>query len=73
MTNQNITKTFFAVVDTDVRDEILAAVATHYDITPAAALDELTCEGAEHLLDYLTGGMRTATHVLMRRHSLIDF
>lgn len=68
MTNQVINRSFLSVVDVKTSDEILSAIANHYGITTVEALEEVTHEEAEHLLDYLTGAVRTATSVLMRRH-----
>ncbi len=69
-TNAARTKTFFKVTDSTVKNEILDSIAAHYDITRAEALDEVTGEEAESLLDYLTGPVRAAAHLLMRRHNL---
>jgi hypothetical protein len=69
--NNKINMQFLAVTDAETREEILSSMANHYGITKAAALAELSHEEAEHLLDYLTGAIRTATNVLMRRHNLV--
>lgn len=70
MTNQAINKKFLSVIDAKTRDEVLSAVANHYRITKEAALEELIGDESEHLLDYLTGTIRTAISVLMLRHGL---
>jgi uncharacterized phage-associated protein len=70
VTNQTINKAFLSVVDAKTSAEVLSTVAQHYGITKAEALEEVTHEDAEHLLDYLTGSVRTAVNVLMRRHGL---
>jgi len=54
--------------DSKTRDEVLSAVAIQYGISKEEALEEITNEQAEHLLDYLTGTTRTAISLLMRRH-----
>ena len=69
-TNQTINKSFLASTDEKTRNEILAAIASHYGITKVDAMDEVADEEAEHLLDYLTGSIRTATSLLMKRHNL---
>jgi hypothetical protein len=69
--NNTINLQFFALTDAKTSDEILSAVASHYGITKAEALEEVSNDEAEHLLDYLTGAIRTATSILMRRHGLI--
>ena len=68
MTNNVINQQFLAVVDAGTRTVILTAVAQHYGITEAAALEEVTQDEAEHLLDYLTGPVRTAASLSMRMH-----
>ncbi len=68
--HSDTTKAFFALTSNTAKNEILAAIAKHYQISPAEALEEVTGDEAEHLLDYLTGSVRTATHVLMQRHRL---
>jgi hypothetical protein len=65
-----ITKSFLAATDAKTKTEILTAIAKHYGITQSEALEEVTDEDAEHLLDYLTGNIRTATSLLMKRHNL---
>jgi uncharacterized phage-associated protein len=71
VTNQTISKKFLSLIDVNTLDEILSAVAKHYGITKTAAFEEITHEEAEHLLDYLTGAVRTATSILMSKHSLV--
>lgn len=72
MTNQATNQKFLAASDAKTRAEILASVAKHYGITEAEAFEEVTHEEAEHLLDYLTGAVRVATSVLMRRHGFAN-
>jgi hypothetical protein len=71
MTNQEINKKFLSITAVETRDEVLLAVANHYSITMAEALEEVTQDGAEHLLDYLTGTLRAAISMLMSRHGLV--
>jgi hypothetical protein len=66
-TNAQITKAFLAAIDESAKAEILANVAGHYGISPEEAFQEVTDDEAEHLLDYVTGPLRAATHVLMQR------
>ena len=70
MNNATINKTFLGVTDAKTRNEILGNIAAHYGITQAEAMEEVTDPEAEHLLDYLTGPVRTATSLLMKRHAL---
>jgi hypothetical protein len=69
-TNRTATLAFFAATDAKTKTEILASIATQYGISEAEALEEVTNEEAESLLDYLTGIIRTATSLLMKRHGI---
>ena len=68
--NMNATIAFFSVTDSKTKNEILSAIAKHYGISQSEALEEVTGEEAESLLDYLTGSIRTATSLLMKRHGI---
>lgn len=70
MSNQATNQSFLSAVDVPTQDEILLSIATHYGITKEDALQEVTHEEAENLLDYLTGSVRMATSALMRRQGL---
>jgi hypothetical protein len=67
MSNHLTTIAFFAAADARIKIDILEAIAKHYGISEAEALEEVTHPAAEHLLDYLTGSIRTATSLLMKR------
>jgi len=70
-TNQShatATKSFLASTDAETRKEILLNIANRYRITSKQALAEVTDDDADHLLDYITGSVRTATSLLMKRH-----
>jgi len=69
-TNHIATIAFFAATDVKTKTEILTAIAKHYGISESEALEEVTDEEAEHLLDYLTGSIRTDTSILMKRHNI---
>lgn len=70
MDNGTKTQKFLDATDTKTKDAILGNIATHYGISKESALSEITDPEAEHLLDYVTGPQRAATHVLMKRHGL---
>ena len=70
MSNSTININFLTATDIKTRTEILKNIAEHYGITTAEAYKEVIDEEAEHLLDYVTGSVRTATSVLMQRHSI---
>ena len=61
---------FLSAITAEARNSILAAIATNYGITLNEALDEVTHDEAEHLLEYLTGGARAAASVLMQKHGM---
>lgn len=61
---------FLAAISAEARNSILAAIATNYGITITEALDEVTHDEAEHLLDYLTGATRAAASALMQKHGM---
>jgi hypothetical protein len=70
MTNPEITQSFFKVTDAATKRDVLKNIAKHYGITPQEAEAEVTDPNAEHLLDYVTGPLRLAAHVIMQRHGL---
>lgn len=64
------TKAFLGKIDPKTRAEILNNIAKHYGISAKEAEKEVTDPEAGHLLDYLTGPIRAATSLLMKRHSI---
>ena len=58
---------FLNSTDKGTKTAILSNIAKHYGITNDEALEEVTGEGAEHLLDYVTGPERAAAHLIMKR------
>ena len=70
MSNSQKTVAFFEATDAKTMAGVLDNVAGHYGITRSAALAEVTDSDAESLLDYVTGPMRAAVSVLMKRHRL---
>lgn len=70
MTNAQKNYSFIRSASSSVRQEIFQNVASNYGITCSEAMNEIIQADAEHLLDYLTGSVRTATSVLMRRAGL---
>ncbi len=67
MTNAQTNRAFLTTTDRATRADIIGTIAAHYGCTAEAALEEVTQDEAEHLLDYLTGSTRSAVHVLMQR------
>jgi len=70
MSNAQTTKKFLESVDAKTKGEILGNIASNYGINRKEALEEILDSGAEHLLDYVTGPMRTAVSLLMKRYNL---
>jgi hypothetical protein len=70
--NPERTIQFLTLIDAKTKARILENIANHYGISPEEALEEVTGDGAEHLLDYLTGPVRAAASALMFRHSLLN-
>jgi hypothetical protein len=69
--NNEATAAFLAAIDAKTKDAVLNNIATNYGISPSEAFAEVTDNVAEHLLDYLTEPVRTATKVLMARHGTV--
>ena len=69
MNNAQINAKFLAATDSATKAAVLANIAKHYGITSAEAYAEVTDEGAEHLLDYVTGPERAATSLIMKRRA----
>lgn len=69
-TNAAKNKTFLDTVAPETKRDILQNIAEHYGITPAQAYEEVTDEDAEHLLDYVTGPLRTGASVFMGQMGL---
>lgn len=63
--------TFLNTIDNEAKTAILENIAKHYQISTDDAYKEVTDDEAEHLLEYITGAERTATHVLMQKHKCI--
>jgi len=68
--NSEITKRFFEVTDSGTKRDVLQNIANHYGCSIAQAEAEVTTEPCEHLLDYVTGPMRGAACLIMKRHGL---
>lgn len=66
MTNRNAH--FLNTISETAKQEILAAIAQHYSITPTEAYAKVTRSDAEDLLEYMVEPQRSATRALMQRH-----
>ena len=70
MTNAAKTTQFLASVTPETKNDILDNIAKHYGITREQAYAEVTDDEAEHLLDYVTGPMRSGVSLFMDRMGL---
>ena len=68
--NSTRNKKILASLDIAASKLILQSISRSYGITLSEAYDEVTCNGAEALLDYLEHAERTATRVLIQRRFL---
>lgn len=66
--NGKTTASFFSSIDFKTQGSILGAISEHYGIDKVEAFKEVTDDDAEHLLEYLTGAIRAATSLLMKRN-----
>ena len=67
---KNTNQIFHSVIDKKTKEEIITSIANNYGISKAEALDEVTSEESEHLLDYLSGPIRSAVSLLFKRHAI---
>lgn len=70
MNNAAKNKTFLDSIAPETKRDILANIADTYGITHTQAYAEVTDEDAEHLLDYVTGPIRTGASVFMGQMGL---
>jgi len=68
MKNKN--QIFLSVIDKKTKEEIIDSIANNYGISKTEAIDEVTSEESEHLLDYLSGPIRSAVSLLFKRYAL---
>ena len=71
MTNAQITTLLLSSVRRETKNAILDNIARHYGIRRQDALEEITGDEAEFLLDYITGSFRTTVHLLMIKYHLV--
>ncbi|MDQ2077457.1 hypothetical protein [Marinimicrobium sp. ABcell2] len=64
-----INRKFLDTITAEAKELILNSIAKHYAITQQAVLDEVTGEGAEHLLEYMVEPERSGASALMQRQS----
>ena len=70
MNKAQVNKKFLAMLEVRTKAVILDNIAKHYGITADEAYAEVTEDEAEHLLDYVTGPLLPAAHLLMKSAGL---
>lgn len=70
MSNNQITKRLFSLLQPQTVAIILENIANHYGISAVDAKAEVLDDEAESILDYVTGSVRTATSLQMKRLNL---
>ena len=70
MANKNVL--FLDSIDDGTKEDILANIATHYDITPSEACLEISDQEAEAIFEYMVGPERLATYTLMSRRGFVS-
>lgn len=70
-TNRN--KEFLSAIKPAEKAEIINSIAVHYDKTPEVILEEVTGDGAYHLLEYMVEPQRKQTSLLMQLHGMRGF
>ncbi len=73
MINSERTKKFLSVITPEAKALILKSIAKHYRTSVQDIYEEVTGVEAEHLLDYMVGGERDATNILMQKYNLRGF
>lgn len=68
MANNEINAKFLQAIGSTAAALILNAIAKHYGVSADAIREEVTAEGAENILDYMTGPERSAAYVLYQKH-----
>ena len=59
------TANFLNEISGSLQTTIVRNIAEHYGISESDAREEITAEYAEHLLDYITGNLRSSIQALM--------
>lgn len=68
MSNSEINAQFLNAIGSIAASMVLNAIAKHYGVSADDIRKELTGEGAEKILDYMTDPERSAAHVLYLKH-----
>lgn len=68
MANSEINAQFLKAIGSIAASMVLNAIAEHYEVSADDIYKEVTGEGAEKILDYMTGPERSAAHVLYQKY-----
>lgn len=68
MLNSEINRKFLEAIGTSAATRILDEIAKHYCVSSEEIRKEVTDEGAENILDYMTEPERSAAYVLYLRN-----
>lgn len=60
---------FLQTLGVKTKQSIVSNIASHYGIRDADVMDEVSHDQAEFLFEYMVGPQRSATYLLMVRHS----
>lgn len=64
MLNSEINRKFLEAIGTSAATRILDTISKHYCVSSEQIREELTSEGAENILDYMTEPERSAAYAL---------
>lgn len=67
MTTAQINSKFLASTTPEMKRTILNNIANHYGISIYEAYEELVCEQAESIMDYITGTNRSAISLIFKK------
>lgn len=68
MANNEINAQFLNAIGPIAASMVLNAIGKNYGVSAESIRDEVTGEGAENILDYMTEPERSAAYVLYQRH-----
>lgn len=71
MTDENRTRAFLAELSLESKQFVINAVSNYCQISKDKAYQEITSDGAGHLLTYMVEPERTETCMLMLKHNAI--
>lgn len=64
---ETLNKKFINSLDSKTKSVVLSNIAQHYGISESEAYAEVIDEGAENIMDYITGSVRQAVSLLFNK------